>query len=157
MFIYDIKADLLDKDKKVVGEIYEGTPVELVKNLGDLSLIKVKGEVIEGNATALALTSEPLITFLNLNKNAKSGEEFYIDSSKLTDKEYPSWEEIELVYYDTCTSCHAAHKPKEHLMQEWDAYISAMQGFAKITDAQKARILRFLQAHASDGIAKEEE
>lgn len=36
-------------------------------------------------------------------------------------------------------------------MEEWDAYLSAMQRFAKITDEEKARILRFLQSHVSNG------
>ena len=35
MFIFDIKADLLDpKTKEVVGEIYEGTPVKFIKQEG---------------------------------------------------------------------------------------------------------------------------
>ena len=48
MFIFDIKADLLDpKTKEVVGEIYEGTPVKFIKQEGDLSLIEVSGEVTD--------------------------------------------------------------------------------------------------------------
>ncbi|CZE48671.1 hypothetical protein [Campylobacter geochelonis] len=158
-FIYNVKTDLLDeKSKAVVGEIYEGTPVEVVKKDGDLTLIKVKGEQVDGNATALAYKSAPLITFLNITSGeAKSGAKYFVKSSDLSQREYPSWEEVELVYYDTCTSCHAGHHPAEHAMNEWDAYLSAMQYFAKINDAEKARILRFLQAHAKDGIAKEEE
>ena len=49
-----------------------------------------------------------------------------------------------------------AHKPKEHLMSEWDAYMTAMQTFAKINDEEKARILRFMQAFAKDGPFKEQ-
>ena len=74
----------------------------------------------------------------------------------MSEDEYGSWEEIELVYYDSCSSCHAAHKPKEHLMSEWDAYMTAMQTFAKINDEEKARILRFMQAFAKDGPFKEQ-
>ena len=91
------------------------------------------------------------------NKEAKPKEQYLIDSKKLNENSYASWEEAELVYYDTCSSCHAAHKPKEHLMNEWDAYLTAMQTFAKINDEEKARILRFMQAFAKDGIAKEED
>ena len=38
-------------------------------------------------------------------------------------------------------------------MHEWEAYLSAMQSFAKINDEEKARILRYLQAFAKDGPA----
>ena len=158
MFVFDIKADLLDiKTKEVVGEIYEGTPVKFIKQEGDLSLIEVSGEVTD-NKNILAYKKDPLITFLMLkNKEAKPKEQYLIDSKKLNENSYASWEEAELVQYDTCSSCHAAHKPKEHLMNEWDAYLTAMQTFAKINDEEKARILRFMQAFAKDGIAKEED
>lgn len=153
MFIFNEKVDLLDSNsKKVVGQIYEGSKVELLKSEGEYSLIKVKGEVMETNPKSLAYTKDGLYLLLTLNsQNAKNEMEFLVKSKDLTDKEIDAWDEIELTYYDTCTSCHAAHKPKEHLMNEWDAYLSAMQGFAKITDAEKDRILRFLQSHASDG------
>ena len=158
MFIFDIKADLLDpKTKEVVGEIYEGTPVKFIKQEGDLSLIEVSGEVMD-NKNILAYKKDPLITFLMLkNQEAKPKTQYLIDSKKLNENSYASWEEAELVYYDTCSSCHAAHKPKEHLMNEWDAYLTAMQTFAKINDEEKSRILRFMQAFAKDGIAKEED
>lgn len=159
MFIYNAQVKLLDPSTKAeVGLIYEGTPVELIKKVGDKALIKVKGQVFTDNPKILGHSKDALVSFLTLkDKNAKEEMQFLVNAKDLTKGEYASWEEIELVYYDTCTSCHAAHKPKEHLMNEWDAYISAMQDFAKITDAEKARILRFLQAYASDGIATEEE
>lgn len=164
MWIYNIKTNLLDPDTKaVVGEIYEGTPVNLVKKDDEFSLIEIKGEASAMDDKVLvykndATTGMPLVSFLNLNESSvKSGDKFLVKSSDLVDREYPSWEEIELVYYDTCTNCHAGHHPAEHLMNEWDAYLSAMQYFAKINDEEKARILRFLEAHAKDGFAKEEE
>ncbi|MCI6989086.1 MAG: hypothetical protein MR902_05890 [Campylobacter sp.] len=160
MFVYNVKANLYDtNDKtKVVGEIYEGTLVQSLKTEGNMTLIKVVGEVSDTNSSTLAHKKDPLVTFLTLNNgDAKSGESYYVNSADLTSGEYASWEEVELAYYDTCSSCHAAHKPKEHLMNEWDAYLGAMQVFAKINDAEKDRILRFLQAYARDGIATEEE
>lgn len=158
MFVFDIKADLLDvKTKEAIGEIYEGTPVKFIKQEGDLSLIEVSGEVTD-NKSILAYKKDPLITFLMLkNREARPKAQYLIDSKKLNENSYASWEEVELVYYDACSSCHAAHKPKEHLMSEWDAYLTAMQTFAKINDEEKSRILRFMQAFAKDGIAKEEE
>lgn len=159
MFIFDIKADLLDpKTKEVVGEIYEGTPVKFIKQNGNLTLIEVNGEVTADNKSVLAYKKDPLITFLTLKDGeTKPKARYLVESKKLSDNSYASWEEVELVYYDTCSSCHAAHKPKEHLMNEWDAYLTAMQMFAKISDEEKARILRFMQAFAKDGIAKEED
>ncbi|ENN5833832.1 hypothetical protein AB9V25_000752 [Campylobacter lari] len=156
MFVFNEKVDLLDGvSKKVVGQIYEGSKVELMKEEGEYSLIKVKGEVVESNPKSLAYTKDGIYLLLTLNaKNASNEMEFLVKSKDLTDQEILAWDEIELTYYDTCTSCHAAHKPKEHLMEEWDAYLSAMQGFAKITDAEKDRILRFLQSHASNGPVK---
>lgn len=158
MFVFDMKVDLLDVNtKEVVGEIYEGTPVKLIKNMGELSLIEVSGEVASDNEKILAHKKDPLVTFLML-KNAKVApkSQFLISSKKLTDDYIAAWDEVDLFYYDACSSCHAAHKPKEHLMNEWDAYVTAMQTFAKISDDEKSRILRFLQAFAKDGIAKEQ-
>lgn len=165
MWIYNIKTDLIDpKTKEVVGEIYEGTPVKFIKKDGELSLIKVKGVSSDTNSTALfykkdETTGVSIASFLTLKKGiaAKSGAEYLVKNSDLSGREYPAWEEVELIYYDTCTSCHAGHHPSEHAMNEWDAYLSAMQYFAKINDDEKARILRFLEAHAKDGFAKEEE
>ncbi|MGP1580290.1 MAG: hypothetical protein ACTTH5_04640 [Wolinella sp.] len=157
LFVNDIKADLLDKDtKQVVGEIYEGTPITVIKDMGEMTLISISGEIIEGDDHAVALTKEPLVVFYKLhNKKATPKAEFLISSKKLSDDGNGAWEEIELMYYDTCSSCHAAHKPKEHLMSEWAAYLLAMQTFAKINDEERDRLLRFLQAFAKDGIMKE--
>lgn len=159
MWIYNIKTELLDPaSKDIVGEIYEGTPVKVLESKDAYSLIEINGEQVENNATALAHKSFPLVTFLNLKSGeVKSGDKFLVKSADLVDREYPAWEEVELFYYDSCTSCHAGHHPTEHAMAEWDAYLGAMQYFAKINDAEYARILRFLQAHAKDGFAKEEE
>ncbi|MSN96965.1 hypothetical protein F1B92_07305 [Campylobacter sp. FMV-PI01] len=164
MWIYNIKTNLIDPNSnEVVGEIYEGTPVKLIKNQGELSLIEVKGVTSGADERFLVYkndknTNTPLSSFLKLNSGvAKNAQKYLVKSSDLVDREYPAWEEIELVYYDTCTSCHAGHHPAEHLMNEWDAYLSAMQYFAKINDEEKARILRFLESHAKDGFAKEEE
>lgn len=156
MFVSNVKSPLLDEvSKQEVGEIYEGSPVKVLENLGDFSLIEVSGEISKENENTLAYKKEPLITFLKLNKEVKNVEKFLIKTSDLTNNALEAWEEVELTYYDTCSSCHAAHKPKEHKMSEWDAYLSAMQSFAKINDNEKARLLRFLQAFASDGIVKE--
>lgn len=157
LFVNDIKADLIDKDtKQVVGEIYEGTPVTAIKQVGDMTLVKITGEVVEGSEDKVALKKEPLLLFYKLNgKKAQPNSEFLISTKKITDDSAGSWEEVEMTYYDTCSSCHAAHKPKEHLMSEWEAYLLAMQTFAKINDEERDRLLRFLQAFAKDGIAKE--
>ncbi|NLK66912.1 MAG: hypothetical protein GX282_05485 [Campylobacteraceae bacterium] len=159
VWIYNVKTDIIDpKTNEVVGEIYEGTPVKLIEEKGEFSLIEVTGETVEGKENTLAYSKAPLVTFLTLKDGvAKTGEQYLVKSSDLADREYPSWEEIELVYYDSCTSCHGGHHPTEHLMAEWDAYLSAMQYFAKINDEEMARMLRFLEAHARDGFAKEEE
>ncbi|EAK1935610.1 hypothetical protein BF940_01500 [Campylobacter jejuni] len=153
VYIFNEKVEILDpKSKKAVGEIYEGVKVEVLKKEGDMSLIRVGGFAVENDPKTLAFTKDGIYVLLKLkNQNVSPIMEFWVKNKDLTDKEIDAWDEVELTYYDTCTSCHAAHKPKEHLMEEWDAYLSAMQGFAKITDEEKARILRFLQSHVSDG------
>lgn len=152
-YIFNEKAEIFDaQSKKSIGEIYEGTKVEVLKKEGDMSLIKVGGLVVENDPKILAFGKDGIYVLVKLkSQNASPVMEFWIKNKDLTDKEVEAWDEVELAYYDTCTSCHAAHKPKEHLMEEWDAYLSAMQGFAKITNEEKARILRFLQSHASNG------
>ncbi|AQW86741.1 molybdopterin-containing oxidoreductase I, DMSO/TMAO/BSO reductase family, monoheme c-type cytochrome [Campylobacter pinnipediorum subsp. caledonicus] len=157
MYINNIKADLMDpQTKKVVGEIYEGTSVEVLKKDGDMSLVQISGAVSDTNKKVVALKKDPFFVFYKLNdKDAQSKDTFLVKTKELTDDELTSWEEIDLTYYDTCSSCHAAHKPKEHLMSEWEAYLLAMQTFAKINDKEKDRILRYLQAFAKDGVVKE--
>lgn len=156
LYVNDIKAELLDpKTKDVVGEVYEGTPVSAIKAEGDFTLVKISGEVATTDNKTVAYKKDPLITFYKLNGEAKNEAEFLINSKKLTDNEIASWEEVEMFYYDTCSSCHAAHKPKEHLMSEWEAYILAMQTFAKISDDERDRITRFMQAFAKDSYIKE--
>lgn len=157
LFVNDTKVDLLDKDtKQVIGEIYEGTPINAIKNIGEMTLISIDGEIVEGDDHAVALKKEPLVVFYKLyNKKATQKAQFLIDSKKLSNDGISAWEDVELMYYDTCSSCHAAHKPKEHLMGEWEAYLLAMQTFAKINDQERDRLLRFLQAFAKDGIIKE--
>lgn len=158
MFVFDMKVDLMDVNtKEVVGQIYEGTPVKFIKQVDKFALIEVNGEVAGDNEKVLAHKKNPLVVFLMLkNQKASPKSQFLIDASKLTADYMAAWDEIDLFYYDACSSCHAAHKPKEHLMSEWDAYVTAMQTFAKINDEEKSRILRFLQAFAKDGIAKDE-
>ncbi|KEA45866.1 hypothetical protein CR66_05555 [Campylobacter mucosalis] len=156
LFVNDIKADLIDpKTKAVVGEIYEGSPVKLIKKDCEFSLVKISGEVANTDNKIVAYKKDPLVVFYKLNKTATNEAEFLISSKKLGENEIEAWEEVEMFYYDSCSSCHAAHKPKEHLMSEWEAYIGAMQTFAKISDDEKDRILRFMQAFAKDGYVKE--
>lgn len=152
LYILNPKVDLLNDQKQVVGQIYEGTTVKVLKVDGKLTQIEVDGKVDENNKKILAYTKQGFFTFLKMSKGMpKDKMVFWVQSAALTPNITLAWEEIELTYYDTCTSCHAAHKPAEHAMEEWPALIGAMQGMAKITDAQRDRILRFLQAHANDG------
>ncbi len=154
-FVSDIKTDLFDTtNNQVVGEIYEGSKVKVLEKKGDLSLVEVSGEVAANNPKVLAYKKEPLLTLLSLKDDtAKPNMKFWVKTSELSDNKAEAWDEVDLFYYDTCSSCHAAHKPKEHSMHEWEAYLSAMQSFAKINDEEKARILRYLQAFAKDGPA----
>lgn len=152
MYINDEKVDLIDpKTKANIGVIYEGTPVEIVKKEGKMTLIKVNGVPTQEDKKVMALTSDGLVTFLKLkDKDTMKGMEFLVPSDDLTDDQEEAWDEARQFYFDTCSSCHAAHKPKEHPMDEWDAYISAMQPNAKINDSEKAKIVRFVQAHANN-------
>lgn len=152
LYVLNPTVDLLNDQKQVVGQIYEGTTVKVLKTAGDLTQIEVDGKVDENNKSILAYTKQGFFTFLKMSKGApKDKMTFWVKSNALTPNIGLAWEEIELTYYDTCSACHSAHKPAEHAMEEWPALVGAMQGMAKITDAQRDRILRFLQAHANDG------
>lgn len=155
MYIYDEKVTLLDpQSKKELGVAYEGTPVELISDDGKLATIKIKGYASD-DKMSLNLSKDGFVSLLKLNKAPVSQEGTYIvKSDKLTHDKDEAWDEVKLYYYDTCSTCHAAHKPKEHLASEWEAYIAAMQDFAKIDDENLARIVRFMQAFASDGELK---
>lgn len=152
LYVISEKVDLLDANKAVVGQIFEGTKVKVLKVDGKLTQIEVSGEVNTADKKVLSLLANGTFPYLKLSKgDAKPKMTFFVASEELTPDKVMAWEEIELTYYDTCSSCHAAHKPKEHTMEEWVALIGAMQVMAKISDAETARILRFMQAHANDG------
>lgn len=156
-FVLNEKVDILDKSSnKKIGTIFEGSMVKIIEDKGEYVLVSISGEVSKDKKSlAFKVTDDNLLTYLTLDSaNATPTMEFLVKKSNLTNNIQTAWEEIELTYYDTCTSCHSAHNPKEHPMDEWDAYISAMQINAKITDKQKDRMLRFMQAHASDGAVK---
>lgn len=149
-FILDEKASMLDDNKKEIGAIYEGTQVKLLETKGDLSKVSISGEVVDGK---LAFSKDAEFVYLT-SKDAKPEMSFWVKTSSLTADKDAAFEGVEVFYYDSCTSCHAAHAPSEHAMDEWDAYLGAMQMNAKITDEQKDRILRYMQAHASNGAFK---
>lgn len=152
MYIYDEKVMLLDPDsKKSVGIAYEGTPVELISDDGKLATIKIKGFVSKDDKNVLNLSKDGFVSLLKLDGAASQSGTYLAPSNKLTADKDEAWDEVKLYYYDTCSTCHAAHKPKEHQASEWEAYIVAMQDFAKIDDENMARIVRFMQAFASDG------
>lgn len=149
-FVLDEKALLFDEHKKPVGQIFEGTKVKVLEKNKDFSKIEINAKVFDKNKAAFSSNGEFLYLILD-KMNAKEKMTFWIKTSALTKNIEDAFEAVEVFYYDSCTSCHAAHAPKEHPMEDWDAYVSAMQMNAKITDEQKDRILRFMQAFASDG------
>ncbi|BCX78740.1 hypothetical protein [Campylobacter sp. 19-13652] len=153
MYIYDEKVTLLEPNsKKSVGIAYEGTPVELISNDGKMATIKINGFLNKDNKSILSLSKDGFVSLLKLYNTTPSQSGIYlVPSDKLTANKDEAWDEVKLYYYDTCSTCHAAHKPKEHQANEWEAYIAAMQDFAKIDDENLARIVRFMQAFASDG------
>lgn len=149
-FILDEKVAMLDDNKKEIGTIFEGTQVKLLETKGDLSKVSVVGEVV---GDKLAFSKDGEFIYL-VSKSAKPEMSFWVKSSSLTSDKDAAFEGVEVFYYDSCTSCHAAHAPSEHALDEWDAYLGAMQMNAKITDEQKDRILRYMQAHSSNGAFK---
>ncbi|MBT0880973.1 MULTISPECIES: hypothetical protein [unclassified Campylobacter] len=149
-FILDEKATMLDENQKQIGTIYEGTMVKLIETKEDLAKVSISGEVV---GDKLAFNKNAEFVYLE-SKDAKPEMSFWVKSSSLTTDKDAAFEGVEVFYYDSCTSCHAAHAPSEHAIDEWDAYLGAMQMNAKITDEQKDRILRYMQAHSSNGAFK---
>lgn len=150
-FILDEKVNIQSKGK-VIGEIYEGTMVKLLESKGDMSKVEIEGRVVNDT---LAYSNDGEFVYLKLTSGKPETKmSFWVPTKSLTTNKEDAFEAVEVFYYDSCTSCHAAHNPHEHAMDEWDGYISAMQMNAKITDAQKDRILRYMQAHANNGAFK---
>lgn len=150
-FILDEKVAMLDDNKNEIGTIYEGTQVKLIETKNDLSKVSISGEVVGEDKLAFSKNGEYLYLVC---KNVKPKMTFWVKSSSLSDSKDAAFEGVEVFYYDSCTSCHSAHAPSEHAIDEWDAYLGAMQMNAKITDEQKDRILRYMQAHSSNGAFK---
>ena len=156
MFVLSEKADIFDPtSSNKIGSIYEGSAVKVLEDRNDFMLVSINGEANQSTLSYKA-NDDNLFIYLNLdNKMAENSMSFLIKKTDLTHSLEQAWEKTELMYYDACTSCHSAHKPNEHTMDEWDAYVGAMQMNAKISDEQKDKILRFMQAYASDGVFKQ--
>lgn len=48
------------------------------------------------------------------------------------------------LYVNNCASCHSLYSPERYSANEWQTYVNRMQKKAKINDAQKENILKYL-------------
>lgn len=91
----------------------------MLKDDGKMALIKVAGFKDAAKDNILNLTKDGFVSLLKLdNKQATPEATYLIPSQKLIDDKDEAWDEVKLYYYDSCSTCHAAHKPKEHLASE---------------------------------------
>ncbi|AFI05541.1 hypothetical protein [Helicobacter cetorum] len=153
--------DVYDKSgKEKIGKIARGTPVEKVSDVGDKTIIRVKGYLKTGDDKVLYGTKNFVMPFISLSKagGVKADTmEVSLPKKDLTNDQAKAWADSEFLYYDTCSMCHAAHAPKEHNMMEWDGIFATMRTFAMPTDEEADKIIQYLHSHAIDGYATDDE
>ncbi len=57
------------------------------------------------------------------------------------------------LYRSRCSACHRAYPPSSRTAGSWAEVLAKMAPRARLSDAERARILEYLQANASDGPA----
>ncbi|AHE93771.1 hypothetical protein Q4Y15_000783 [Campylobacter fetus] len=143
------------KDAKV----YFGTPGVVIKDGDKSKIVKFEGYFDNANPNTLYATKNfklPLLESVNLKKDGeKASIELEILNSNLTSDWQIAWEDSGDVFYDKCTKCHGTHAPKEFDMLSWEGLYISMKDRAQPTDNQEMQILRYLYAHANDGILEE--
>jgi len=71
----------------------------------------------------------------------------FIPTTENSAKAGVSLEQLQLgrkLYVSHCGSCHSLHLPKQYNSENWVRNLNKMQEKAKISDAEKAIILKFL-------------
>lgn len=58
--------------------------------------------------------------------------------------------QAERLYRSRCSACHRAYPPSSRDVAGWAEVLSKMAPRAKLSDAERARILAYLQANARD-------
>ena len=144
--------------KQEIGTMIKGYGGEILQELGDKVLLEVKGFTKEGDS--LHLYSAPDSELATLRLTQPAGElplKVAVKKSELSESEGEVWSKAEFIYYDNCSMCHAAHAPKEHTIQEWEGIYGTMKAFAMPTEENDALIWEYLQAHANDSFALDDE
>jgi hypothetical protein len=54
------------------------------------------------------------------------------------------------LYINSCASCHNLHLPSAYTRQEWWKHLDKMQQRAKINDAQKELIAKYLETNSKN-------
>ncbi len=160
MFIYQTaKAEIDGKE----GQLYIGTPVKVIEEIDDkMVLVEIKGVAFENElystkTKSLLIASKKEESFATKDKASHVDVKKYqakVDKGYLTQNSKEVWEEHEEFFYEMCTQCHAAHRPVEHSMLEWEAILQTMKGFAQLYDDETAYLSRYLKANANDGFYK---
>lgn len=161
MFIFQTaKADFGGKE----GELYIGSPVKVIEELDDkMVLVEVEGvafgdKLYKTKAKSLLIASKKDGSFTTKDSASDLGVstvQAKIEKGYLTKISKEVWEEHEEFFYEMCTQCHAAHRPVEHTMIEWEAILQTMKGFAQLYEDEANYILRYLKANANDGFYEE--
>ncbi|CZE47984.1 hypothetical protein [Campylobacter geochelonis] len=139
--------------------VYFGSPATLVKEKGKSKVVKFQGFIDPANPSVIYATKNyklPLVESKDIKADGeKASIELEIPSQNLTADQALAWEDSGDIFYDKCTKCHGVHAPKEFDMLSWEGLYFSMKDRAQPTDNQEMQILRYLYAHASDGILDE--
>lgn len=156
MFIFQTaKVKIDNKD----GKLYIGTPVKVIKKIDDKNVLVELTGIAFGDKLYTAKTKSLLMASVKGSdfgeKEKVSKIQAVIEKAYLSQVPNEIWEEHEEFYYEMCTQCHAAYKPKAHTILEWEAILQTMKGFAQLYADESAYLSRFLNANASDGFYPE--
>lgn len=160
---------LMDKSGNSVGSLTPGTKLDVIKNSGKNSKVRVSGWSAFGAETVifkqvgkriiLGILDESVIS--EVKKGKTETDEFesiwnessftaWVDSSSLTNSQDKIWNEADNLFKQRCGGCHQAHPPHEFTANQWPNIVKAMKDRAGLTSDDQWLLTKFMQEHAKD-------
>ncbi len=161
-----IKNDtkLFSSDKTELAQLDFATPVSVLKEAGELSLVRLDGWVVEGSEDAIYLKDGVVLELAVLSENgakqlttlsSKEDEygtkwlqisvEGWVKTLDLSSEVATEFKGVARLYEQKCSSCHALHPVSHFDANAWPSMIEAMSERAAMSPEQSKKVLKYLQ------------
>lgn len=159
LYIYSEDKNIIETIESSKISIYRGTPAKKVED----NKVKIVGYINNEDYSKLYATENyQLLIAQNVNKkklrkidNNKFELLLKISNDNLTEDAELAWELEADSFYEKCSKCHAAPHPSHYEMVTWEGLYGGMKDKAKPSKEEEENILRYVRAHAKNGIIKE--